>query len=89
MTEITHEVKPESIAEDSVQYVPSVYIEVSKEQLDLLEVGKDVTIKLIGKVKRLEASEHDKANNRYEISMELQEVSIDPKENEFSELADD
>ena len=89
MAELTHEVQPEAAAEEVPQYVPTVYLEVSKEQLDMLEVGNSVCIKLHGKVKGLQANEADKAKNRYEISLELQEVKIDPKENEFTRMVED
>ena len=88
-TAVTHEIKPEGIAEKVDQYVPSVYLEISKEQLDMLEVGNDVVLKLSGKVKGLDSREGDTDNNRYEIRLELQEVKIDPKENEFSKLLDE
>lgn len=89
MTEVTHEVEPESASTALDQYTPSVYLEISKEQLDMLEVGKNVNINLLGKVKSLSANEADKANNRYEISLELKTVKIDPEDNEFGELAKD
>lgn len=89
MTEMTHEIKPEGIADEVPQFVPSVHIEVSKEQLDILEVGKDVVITLKGKVKSLSAGEFAESDNNYSISMELSAVSINPKDNEFGELADD
>ena len=90
MAEVTHEVEPESATPvENVQYTPSVYLEVSKEQLDMLEVGNEVTMMLRGKVKGLNANEADRANNRYEIQLELKEVKIDPKENEFSRLMED
>lgn len=89
MAELKHEVEPESAAPEVPQYTPSVYLEVSKEQLDMLEVGKNVTIKLQGLVKGLEANEEDKANNRYSIRLELKSVSIDDNDNEFAQLAED
>lgn len=89
MAEVKHEVEPENIAEEVPQYTPSVYLEVSKEQLDLLEVGKNISMKIQGKVKSLEANEQDKANNRYSINLELKAVSIFDDDNEFSKLAED
>lgn len=89
MAELKHEVKPENISEEVGPYVPSLHIEVSKEQLEILEVGKDVIIQLKGKVKSLSAADYAESTNRYNIQLDLQEVTIDPKENEFSELADD
>lgn len=87
MTELKHEIKEEGISDKVLQYIPSVHLEVSKEQLEILEIGNTVTIKLMGKVKSLRAN--DDEGNQYEISLELQEVSIDPKENVFSKLAGD
>ena len=89
MSDVTHEVGPDSAAPVAEQYTPSVYIEVSKEQLELLEVGNTVTMKLTGKVKGLSADEMHKGSDRYEIRMEMQTVKIDPKENAFTELAED
>jgi hypothetical protein len=89
MSELTHEVEPESIAEDVPQFIPSVYLEISKEQLDLLEVGKNVKIGLLGRVKGLRADEGDNDNNRYSIDLELKKVSIVDDDNEFSKMAEE
>lgn len=89
MAEIKHDVVPEQITEVAPQFVPSVHLEVSKEQLEILEVGKDVVIKIAGKVTSLSAGEFAESDNNYSISLELQTVTINPKDNEFGELADD
>lgn len=89
MAELIHEIQPESSQEKAVQYRPSVYLDVSKEQLDVLEVGKNVTIQLMGKVTQLRASDSDSEDNRYEISLDLKEVVIDPEDNAFADLAED
>lgn len=88
MTELVHEVEVESAAEVAEQYVPSIYIEVSKEQLEILEVGANVKIQLLGKVKSLSADEKDKGNDRYNISLELKSVKIDPEDTEIGKLLD-
>ena len=89
--EMKHEVEPESVASAATEepYVPRIYLEVSKEQLDILEVGKDVTIKVSGKVKGLSADQKDKSDDKYEIQLALKEVKISPEDNEFAKLLDD
>ena len=87
MADIEHEVEPEGIADTIPQFVPSVYLEVSKEQLAVLEVGKNVAIKLLGKVKGLRADEGE--SDRYSIDLELKKVSIVDDDNEFTKLAED
>lgn len=89
MAEVKHEVKPEGVAEVAPQYMPSVYLEISKEQLDMLEVGKNIVMTLKGKVTGLQSNQEDENDGRHEIRLELQEVSIDPKDNEFSDLLDE
>ena len=89
MAELAHEVEPEGIAETVPQFVPSVYLEVSKEQLELLDVGKNVQIKLLGKVKGLRADEASDDSNRYSIDLELKKVSIVDDDNEFSKMAEE
>lgn len=89
MSEVTHEVETESIAVEAPQYTPSVYLEVSKEQLDMLEVGKNVTITLLGKVKGLSADERDKGSDRYNIDLELKSVKINSEDTEIGKLLDD
>ena len=89
MAEVAHEVEPEGIAGTVPQFVPSVYLEVSKEQLELLDVGKNVQIKLLGKVKGLRADEASDDSNRYSIDLELKKVSIIDDDNEFSKMAED
>jgi len=89
--EMKHEVEAESIASSDTPepYVPRIYLEVSKEQLDVLEVGKEVKMKILGKVKALSADQRDKSDDKYEIQLELKEVSIDSAENKIAELLDD
>jgi hypothetical protein len=87
--EISHEVEPEPIAKELPRFVPSVYLEVSKEQLDVLDVGKNVSIKLLGRVTGLRADENASENNRYSIDLELRKVSIIDDDNEFSKMAED
>jgi len=91
MKDLKHEVEPESIAsaETPEPYVPRIYLEVSKEQLDVLEVGKDVKIKLHGKVKALSADQREKSDDKYEIQLELKEVMISPEDNDIAKLLDD
>ncbi len=91
MAEVTHEVEAESIAsaETPEPYMPRIYLEVSKEQLDMLEVGKNVTLKVSGKVKALSADLRDKSNDKYEIQLELKEVKISPEDNDIAKLLDD
>jgi len=86
---LTHEVEPEGIAESVDQYVPSVYLEISKEQLEVLDIGKDVKITLQGKVKSLSSNERDKGTQRYEITLELKQVEINANDNEFSKMAEE
>ena len=89
--EVKHEVEPESIASADTPepYVPRIYLEVSKEQLDMLEVGKEVKMKILGKVKALSSDQRDKSDDKYEIQMELKEVAIDAAENKMAELLDE
>ena len=91
MAEVTHEVEPESIASADTPepYVPRIYLEISKEQLELLEVGKTVTIKILGKVKGLSADQGYKNDDKYEIQLELKEVKIDSADNEIAALLDE
>ena len=89
MAEVKHEVKPEGITEEVPQFIPTVYLEVSKEQLEMLEVGNDVVMTLKGKVKGLQARDEGELGGRHEIQLELQEVVIDPKDNDFSKLLDE
>lgn len=90
MAELTHEVEKEGVADAVKQYTPSVYLEVSKEQLDLLEVGKNVQIKLLGKVKGLRADEEMKQDdNRYSIDLELKSVKINSEDTEIGKLLDE
>lgn len=91
MKDMIHEVEAESVASVSTPepYIPRIYLEVSKEQLDILEVGKDVTITVSGKVKGLGADQRDKSDDKYEIQLELKEVKIKPEDNEITKLLDD
>jgi hypothetical protein len=89
MPELSHEVEPEGIAVEVPQFVPSVYLEVSKEQMEVLEVGKNVQIKLLGKVSGLRADEKAVENNRYSIDLEVKKVSILDDDNEFSKMAEE
>lgn len=91
MKDMIHEVEAESVASVSTPepYIPRIYLEVSKEQLDILEVGKDVTITVSGKVKGLSADQRDKSDDKYEIQLELKEVKIKPEDNEITKLLDD
>jgi len=89
MAEMTHEVEPEGATPGAMQYKPMVHIEVSEEQLKELEVGQEVTMKIRGKVKKLGADDVDEANKRFNVCLDLQSVSIDPEENEFTRLAED
>ena len=86
---LTHEVEPEGISETASQFMPSVYLEISKEQQKVLEIGKQVTITLRGKVKSLSANEQDKGTDRHEVTLELKKVEINDDDNEFSKLAED
>jgi len=92
-TKMKHEIKPESISEQAtpVPYMPRVHLEISKEQLEVMEVGEDVTITLKGKVHSVSSNEMDEGSDkgRYEICLKMQEVIIDPKENEFEALLDE
>lgn len=87
--DVVHEVGKESAAVEAPQYTPSVYIEVSKEQLDMLEIGKTVEIKLLGRIKALSADERDGANDRYNIDLELNSVKIEDQDNDMNKLLDD
>lgn len=91
MAEVTHEVEAESIAsaETPEPYIPRIYLEVSKEQLDMLEIGKSVTMKILGRVKALSADQRDKHDDKYEIQLELKEVKIDSADNKIAALLDD
>lgn len=89
MSELVHEIGVESAAEAVPQYVPSVYLEVSKEQLEILEVGANVQITLLGKVKGLSADEKDKGNDRYNIDLELKSVKINSEDTEIGKLLDE
>jgi len=88
-SKLVHEVEPEGISEVAAQFMPSVYLEISKEQQKVLEIGKQVTITLRGKVKSLSANEQDKGTDRHEVTLELKKVEINEDENEFSKLAED
>lgn len=91
MAEISHEVEAESIASVSTPepYVPRIYLEVSKEQLDMLEVGKNVTMKILGTVKALSSDQREKDDDKYEIQLALKEVKIDAEDNDMAKLLDD
>ncbi len=87
MAKMTHEVEPEGVAEAVSQFVPSVYLEVSKEQQEVLEIGAQVKIVLQGKVKSLSMNEQDKGTDRHEVTLELKKVTIDSEDNEFTKMA--
>lgn len=89
--EMTHEVKPEQIAEEAPQWRPTVTLEISKDQMEMLEVGNVVRFNILGKVKGVRECEMGKDSEapKYDINLELQEVSIKPEENEFTRMAED
>ncbi len=91
MQDIVHEVETESIASTSTPepYVPRIYLEVSKEQLDMLEVGKNVAMKISGTVKGLSADQRDKDDDKYEIQLAIKTVKINPEDCEMGKLLDD
>ena len=91
MTEVKHKVEPEKIlnSETPEPYVPRIYLGVSKEQLDMLEIGKEVTMKIFGKVKALSSDQREKGEDKYEIQIELKEVKIDSADNKIAALLDD
>lgn len=89
MAAIKHEIKPEGIAEEVAQYVPTVYLEVSKEQLEMLEVSEDVAMTIKGKVVGMNQRDYGEDEGRYEVQIELQEITIDEEDNEFAELSED
>lgn len=89
--EMTHEVKPEGIAEETPQWRPTVTLEISKDQMEMLEVGNVVRFNILGKVKGVRECEMGQDNEvpKYDINLELQEVSVKPEENEFTRMAED
>lgn len=92
MAELTHKIEPEEpepIPETMPAYVPRVYLEVSPKQLKAVQVGKNVQIKLTGKVVGLEANEHEEGRSHHSISLELREVTIIDDDNEFSKMAEE
>lgn len=91
MSEVVHEVEPESIASAKTPepYVPRIYLEVSKEQLDMLEVGKNVEMKIAGTVKALSSDQREKSDDKYELQLAIKTVKIDPEDTEIGKLLDD
>lgn len=89
--EMTHEVKPESATEEMPQWRPTVTLEISKDQMEMLKVGNVVRFNILGKVKGVRECEMGQDNEapKYDINLELQEVSIKPEENEFTRMAED
>lgn len=89
--ELSHTIEPagNTAVDSPATWMPRVYLDVSKDQLNVLEVGNEVVIELRGIVRGLQQQQNGNDGNSYEVSLELKEVSIDPKENEFTRLAED
>ena len=81
-----HEEMPEGIAVPD-QYQRTIYLPVSKEIVDSLDVDEKVKVVLHGRIAGLEAREGAEYSN-YEIQLELRSLATEEK-NEFTELLDD
>ena len=69
-------------------YRPTVYLEVSKEIVEALEIGDMTKIIIEGKVTVLESRSTEKNEGRNEIQLELHKISVDAG-NEFEDLLED
>jgi len=92
-----HAVEPEGITDVTPQYIPSIRVEISKEQADTLSIGKDAEITVKGRVTGLDINDRDQENGRFNLDLELKEVEIlemgddesDPEDTEIADLLDD
>ncbi len=65
---------------------PRTWIRANKEQLDAVEVGKDVTLILKGKLVAKEMRESEDGEPRHEITLEVHESEVDG--GGYADLAD-
>lgn len=65
-----------------------VHLPVSKEILEALEVGTEVSIVLTGKVEGLEMRMHEERKEKNEVTLMVDKISTD-ESNEFAEMAED
>jgi len=71
-----HEVEPEGIAMEAPQYVPTIHVEISKEQAESLALGDNTEVIIKGRVKGLDMRDNDQEDGRYNLELELKEVAI-------------
>ena len=87
--EHTHEIEPSTIDSDSVpslDYKHTVYLPISKEIMEELQVDDIIHIKLQGKVRELSSGYDD--SDDYSLSVSVSRVTVDT-ENEFEKLSMD
>ena len=83
-------------AEEKVSAMPApdnyqrmLYLPVSKEIIDSLDIDAKISVMLVGKVTGLEAREGEDYSS-HEVKLELKSIETSPIEgNEFSALVDD
>ena len=84
----THKIKAQKMNETEMpmdeEYKESVYLPVSKETIEMLEVGQEVEITIKGTVKGLESREGPDSENN-EIRFEIDEVST-PDSNKITDF---
>jgi hypothetical protein len=87
--EATHEIQPDAIEPDSVpslDYKHSVYLPISKEIMEALQVDDIIHVRFTGKVRELSSGYND--SDDYNLSMSVNRVTV-ATENEFEKLSDD
>jgi hypothetical protein len=85
--EATHEIQPDTIEPDSVpsnDYKHSVYLPISKEIMEELQVDDIIHIKFQGKVRELSSGYND--SDDYSLSVSVSRVTV-ATENEFEKLS--
>jgi len=89
--------KPSVIPEESdcctvdedMRWMRRTSLPISKEMMEKLSVGDEVTLTLKGKVISLEANEHEERVARNEIGVDLDKVELPDSRNVFEELNED
>lgn len=71
---------------------PTIWMRASKEQIDQLEVGKEATLAVKGKITSVEISSFDEekgTRERNEFRIEVTESAVYSGTNEFEDLLDE
>lgn len=90
----TYDVKPiktpmvEGTPKHEEPHFPTICVPVDKDWLNKLEVGKDITVTLKGKLVEIAMNEPEKEYSRNEIRVEVHKVEMD-EGGEYKELVED